>query len=496
LAAESRARRVTAAKNGASMFFSTGNLRAPSALLSGRAARGVAFAAAVAGTLLGAGGLRAETIGGALVKAYFNNPDINQQRAAVRASDENVPKSFAGYLPTVTAQGNAAVQQLDSYGPASGGGDQSLFSKPRGYGVTVNETLWNGDRTFNSVRQAESGVMAARETLRNTEQNVLLSGVTAYMDVLRDTAILDLDRNNVEVLQEQLRQTNDRFTVGEVTRTDVAQAEASLAGAQATALSAQSTLQTSIANYRQVIGEEPKNLAPGKSLDKPLPRTLTEAIAISQVEHPAIVGSLFGVDAAALNIKVIEGALLPTVGLTGQITQQFDQTGFALPNRALTASLIGQISIPIYDGGATYASTRQAKEQLGQQELQTDLQRDKVRAAVVSAWGVNSNSAGIIRSAKAQVAAAEIALAGVREEAKVGQRTTFDVLTAQQTLLSARVQLVSAQHDAVVASYAVMSAIGRLSTTSLGLAAVQYDPKVHFDQVKDKWFGLRTPDGR
>ena len=178
------------------------------------------------------------------------------------------------------------------------------------------------------------------------------------------------------------------------------------------------------------------------------------------------------------------------------MSQRFDATGLPIPNNSLTASLQAQITIPIYDGGTTYASTRQAKEQLGQQELQTDLQRDKVRAAVVSAWGLNENSVGIIRSAKAQVAAAEIALAGIREEAKVGQRTTFDVLTAQQTLLNARVQLVSAQHDQVVASYAVLSSIGRLSTVNLGLAANQYDPKVHFDQVKDKWFGLRTPDGR
>ena len=472
-------------------------MRAPNAALSLGAARGVALAAAIAAMGLGVGAARAETIGGALVKAYFNNPDINQQRAAVRASDENVPKAFAGYLPTANATANAAVQQYDAAGPAAAG--RRRRTSIRGRAATASRSTRRcGTATGPTIRSGRPNpeVMAARETLRNTEQNVLLSGVTAYMDVLRDTAILDLDRNNVEVLQEQLRQTNDRFTVGEVTRTDVAQAEASLAGAQATALQAQSTLETSIASYRQVIGEEPKNLAPVRALGKPLPRTLTEAIAISQVEHPAIVGSLFGVDAAQLNVKVVEGALLPTVGLTGQLQQQWDLTGFPLPNRALTYSLMGQISIPIYDGGATYASTRQAKEQLGQQELQTDLQRDKVRAAVVSAWGVNSNSAAIIRSAKAQVAAAEIALAGVREEAKVGQRTTFDVLTAQQTLLSARVQLVSAQHDAVVASYSVMSAIGRLSTASLGLAAVQYDPKVHFDQVKDRWIGLRTPDGR
>jgi outer membrane protein len=489
----SGAGRVAAAKNGALMLYLRTNGKALGACERLPTARRLAAIAAAAWMGLGCATAQAETIGGALVKAYFKNPDINQQRAAVRATDENVPKATAGYRPTVTAEADAAVSQTDAYG---GGVGSSIFSKPRGYGLTVNQTLWNGERTFNSVRQAESGVMAARETLRNTEQNVLLDGVTFYMNVLRDTAILDLDRNNVEVLQEQLRQTRDRFTVGEVTRTDVAQAEASLAGAQATALAAQSTLQTSIANYRQTIGDEPKNLAPVKPLDKPLPRTITQAIAISQVEHPAIVGSLHGVDAAELNVKVIEGALYPTVGLSGSVSQRFDVSGTVIPNREVTASLVGQITVPIYDGGTTYASTRQAKEQLGQQELQTDLQRDRVRAAVVSAWGVNENSVSIIRSAKAQVAAAEIALAGIREEAKVGQRTTFDVLTAQQTLLNARVQLVSAQHDQVVASYAVLSAVGRLSTGNLGLAATQYDPKVHFDQVKDKWFGLRTPDGR
>jgi outer membrane protein len=481
-------------QNGALMLFLGPKLGARVPYSCASVARRLAFGLAVAGWA--ASGASAETIGGALVKAYFSNPDINQQRAAVRATDENIPKATAGYRPTVSAQADAGIEQLNAGLPALAGGSSSTFSRPRGYGLTVNQTVWNGERTFNSVREAESGVMAARETLRNTEQNVLLDGVTFYMNVLRDTAILGLDRNNVEVLQEQLRQTRDRFTVGEVTRTDVAQAEASLAGAQATALAAQSTLQTSIANYRQTIGDEPKNLAPVKALERPLPRNLTEAIAISQVEHPAIVGSLHGVDAAELNIKVIEGALYPTVGLTGQVAQRFDETGIVVPNRVFTGSLVAQITVPIYDGGTTYASTRQAKEQLGQQELQTDLQRDKVRAAVVSAWGVNENSVSIIRSAKAQVAAAEIALAGIREEAKVGQRTTFDVLTAQQTLLNARVQLVSAQHDQVVASYAVMSAVGRLSTANLGLAATQYDPKVHFDQVKDKWFGLRTPDGR
>jgi outer membrane protein len=170
-------------------------------------------------------------------------------------------------------------------------------TSPRGYGLTVTQSVWNGNRTGNSVRQAESGVLGAREQLRNTEQNVLLSALTYYMDVLRDTAILDLDRNNVEVLQEQLRQTQDRFNVGEVTRTDVAQAEASLAGARATALGAQAQLQASLANYRQAIGDDPKSLSPVAPISRQLPKALPEAIAISQVEHPAIVAMLHGVDA-------------------------------------------------------------------------------------------------------------------------------------------------------------------------------------------------------
>jgi outer membrane protein len=447
---------------------------------------------AVSAALL-ATGARAETIGGALAKAYLNNPDINQQRAAVRVQDENIPKANSGYLPNISAEADAGLLHMEEDSPHTS--DFQSNTKPHGVGLTVTQNVWNGNRTGNSVRQAESNVFGQREQLRNTEQNVLLSAVTDYMDVLRDTAILDLDRNNVEVLQEQLRQTQDRFNVGEVTRTDVAQAEASLAGARATALGAQSQLQASLAKYRQAIGDDPKSLTPVAPLSRQLPKALPQAISISQLEHPAIVAMLHGVDAAALQIKIAEGALYPTVGVTGQLQKRFDYNG--TPGQQLyTASIVGQISVPIYDGGLSYATTRQAKEQLSQTELQTELQRDNVRAAVVAAWGANENSSGVLRAARAEVQAAEVALAGVREEAKVGQRTTLDVLNAQQTLLNARVQLVTAQHDSVVNSYSLLSAIGRLSIQTLGLAVPEYDPRVHFDQVKNKLWGLRTPDGK
>ena len=250
-----------------------------------------AVLAGVGLSALGAGAGRAETIGGALIKAYLTNPDINTQRAAVRVADEGVPKANAGYLPTIEAQGNIGIERAQtSVTGVNGGvaGSADVFAKPRGYGVSANETVFNGNRTLNSIRQAELQVFGAREQLRNTEQNTLLSGLTAYMDVLEDTAILGLDRNNVDVLKEQLRETRDRFTVGEVTRTDVAQAEASLSSAEATALSAVATLQAAVARYRQFIGDQPTSLAPVKPLVRPLPKTLPEAISISQIEHPAI----------------------------------------------------------------------------------------------------------------------------------------------------------------------------------------------------------------
>jgi outer membrane protein len=444
---------------------------------------------------LGGGIAEAETIGGALVKAYLNNPDINTQRAAVRVADENVPKANAGYLPTVNGQANYGIERIfGNLVNTSGNVGGSITSHPRSYGATVNETIFNGNRTTNSIGQAESQVLGAREQLRNTEQNTLLSGVTAYMDVLQDTAILELDRNNVQVLQEQLRETRDRFTVGEVTRTDVAQAEASLSSAQATELSAEATLEAAIARYRQFIGDEPKSLAPVKPILAPLPKTLPEAISISQVEHPAIVASLHGVDAALLNVKIAEGALYPTVAVAASMTNGWE-TLFP-GTHALIGTVTGTVNIPIYQGGAEYATIRQGKESLSQQEMTVDSERNLVRAAVVAAWGLNEASVGVVRAARAAVQANEVALAGVREEAKVGQRTTLDVLNAQQALLSARTVLVQAEHDQVVNSYSLLSSVGRLNVPTLGLAVSEYDPREHFDQVKSKWFGLRTPDGK
>ena len=434
----------------------------------------------------------AETISSALSRAYMGNPDLNQQRAATRASDENVSKANGGYRPTV--QGTAQFGYANTDGVVFGNNIKSN-TFPNSAGFTITENIFNGNKTTSNVRQAESQVHESRETTRNTEQNTLQNGATAYMNVLRDTAILELNKNNITVLEEQLRQTRDRFNVGEVTRTDVAQAESSLATARSQYFTAQANLATSIANYRQIIGVEPKRLEAARPIDRLLPSNLDGAIQLALAEHPAIQAAFHNVDSAALQVQIAESALYPTLNVVAGVQQANAQQGIST-YREFQATVLGQFSVPLYQGGAEYATIRQAKELLSQARLQADLQRDMIRANVVSTWGQLQSSKAVIRSSEAAVKSSEIALDGVREEAKVGQRTTLDVLMAQQTLLQSRVSLVTAQRDRVVASYAVDAATGRLTAANLGLAVIEYDPTVHFDQVKDKWIGLRTPDGR
>jgi outer membrane protein len=442
----------------------------------------------------------AQTMEAALGRAYSANPTLNAQRAAVRATNENVPQALSGYRPRITASADIGASITESDTPFNSQATGSPHSRnvsrlnPRGAGLQIDQNIFDGGKTRSSVSQAESQVLGARATLRNTEQNVLLDAATSYMNVLRDTAILNLNRNNVEVLEEQLRQTRDRFQVGEVTRTDVAQAEARLSSAQSQAILAESNLKTSIARFRQNVGTEPKQLAPGRPVENLLPKSLPAALNAALQGHPAIIAALHGVDAAELQVKVTEADLYPVLGVRGTVQQRYDNQFFG-DNRA-SASAVATLTIPIYEGGQVYSRTRQAKETAGQRRIEVDTSRDTVRAAVVSAWGAHDAAKAQITAAQAQVQAAETALAGVREEAKVGQRTTLDVLNAQQELVSARSTLVTAQRDRVVASYAVLSAVGKLSADTLRLKAERYDSRKHYDQVKGLLWGTQTPDGR
>ena len=443
----------------------------------------------------------ADTIEAALVRAYQNNPQLNAQRAQVRSTDENVPQALSGYRPKVALTASAGYQYTDVQSTA--GGDANTLVRtppinganaPRSAALTVTQTLFNGQQTANKTRAAESQVSGAREALRFLEESVLLSAATIYMDYLRNSAIVEVQKSNVRVLEQTLKQTRDRFNVGEVTRTDVAQSEAQLAAGNTQLLAAQATLTTTRANFRRIIGNEPQALAPGSPVDRFLPGTLPGAVELSLIENPNVTAAMFGIDVNYLQVKVNEGALLPTVSLQASVQQSYEQTMQVY--RSFGASAVAQITAPIYQGGAEYSLIRQSKENLAQQRLVLEQTRDQTRANTVTAWGQLVAGKAQVASAQAQVTASEIALNGVREEAKAGQRTTLDVLNAQQALVNARVALVTAQHDRVVASYAVLSAVGRLSPQVMNLPTTVYDPSVHYQQVRDSWIGVRTPDGR
>jgi outer membrane protein len=442
----------------------------------------------------------ADTIDAALVRAYQNNPQLNAQRAQVRFTDENVPQALSGYRPRIAVAASVGSQYTDTQ-TTSGGGPNNLvksdfngFSTPRSAGVTATQTLFNGFQTANRTRAAESQVSGAREGLRFLEQTVLLSAATIYMDYLQNAAIVEVQKSNVRVLEQTLKQTNDRFNVGEVTRTDVAQSEAQLAAGRTQLLTAESNLVTTKANFRRIIGNEPDALAPGSPVDRFLPRSLLASVDLGLTENPQVTAAMFGIDVGYLQVKVNEGALLPTVVLQGSVQQSYEQTLTIF--RTFGASAIAQLNVPIYQGGAEYSLIRQSKENLSQQRLNLEQVRDQTRSNVVTAWGQLVAGKAQVASAQSQVSASEIALNGVREEAKAGQRTTLDVLNAQQALVNARVALVTAQHDRVVASYAVLNAVGRLAPQVLGLKTNVYDPSVHYQQVRDSWAGVRIPDGR
>ncbi|MBI3434237.1 MAG: TolC family outer membrane protein [Proteobacteria bacterium] len=441
----------------------------------------------------------ADTIEAALVRAYQNNPQLNAQRAQVRVTDENVPTALSGYRPRVSATASGGVQYTDTTSrtrtPTA-----TTFSAahgtlaPRSVGATATQTLFNGLQTTNRVRQAESQVSGAREVLRLTEQQVLLAAVTAYMNLLRDSAVLDLQKRNVEVLSEQLRQTRDRFNVGEVTRTDVAQAESRVAAGRSAQHSAESNYITSRATFRQVIGVEAARLTSAMPVDRYSPDNIGVAVEQGKAQHPQVAAAMLGVDVASLQVRINEGALFPTVTLQGNVQRSYEQSNALF--RQFSASALTQVTIPLYQGGAEYSAIRQSKETLGQRRIDVDTARDQVQATVVQSWGQVEAAKAQIIATQAQVNAAEIALNGVTEEARVGQRTTLDVLNAQQELVNARVALVSAQRDRVVASYTLLSAVGRLSAGVLGLKVPSYDPIVHYEQVRDSWVGVRNPDGR
>jgi len=429
----------------------------------------------------------AETIMEALALTYSNNPTLNSARAQLRAVDENVPQALAGWRPTVSAAAEIGRIRSDFDGFESYRTNSSIS-------LSVSQTLFRGFRTVNSTRQAESLVRAQRESLNATEQDVLLAAAQAYVDVIRDTALVSLARSDLTFLNEQVRAARDRFEVGEGTRTDVSQAEARVAEARANLNSSLANLNASRAIYRQIIGTEARSLSADTTIDKLVPNSLETALQVSETTQPLIRQSQHQVDSAIFNVKTIEGELLPTVTVDGSVSRSWNPSNTI--DDSDSAQIFGRVNIPIYQAGSVSSRVRQAKEELGQAQLQLDVIRDQVRANVISSWGNYQAAAASIEAAQAAVQASQLALEGVIEEQRVGQRTTLDVLDAQRELINQRVNLVTAQRNRIVGGYQLVSSIGRLDVETLDLKTARYVPTEHYEAVRDQWYGLRTPDGR
>jgi len=427
----------------------------------------------------------AETLWDALVSTYLSNPELLSQRASLRALDEDVPQALAGWRPTVSFSGSAGVNRSDS----SITSESTL--KPLSGELTVTQPLYAGGATVSGTRSAEASVEAARATLRSVEQDVLLEAVTAYMDVLRDSVRVQLTGNNVLVLERQLEASRDRFEVGEVTRTDVAQSVARLSGAIADREAAEGDLATARATYERIVGYAPGSLEPAPPLPD-LPPTLEDALDISIKENPDIVSARFTATAARHDVRTSIADLLPTLDLVGDITRTDESSTKDVTTSS--DSITAQVTVPLYQAGSEASEVRQAKQTRSQRQVEVETAHREVLEATRQAWETWRSATAQITALIEEVRANEIALEGVRQEAAVGSRTTLDVLDAEQELLDARVNLVVAERDEYVAGFSLISAVGRLSAQRLELPVDVYDPEENYNRVRNRWWGLGTSD--
>ena len=429
---------------------------------------------------------QADTLEEAMSYAYENSSTLNASRASLRATDENVAIAKSGYRPNVT--GNASVGK--TYNRATFENNilplEELHETPKDVSVKMVQPVFSGLTTYNSVKSAETMVKSGQEKLSETEQNKLLEVATAYMDVIKDKSVLELNQNNVKVLTRHLESVKKRFAVGSLTRTDVAQSEARLSGAKAKLIAAEAQLKVSEAVYRDAVGKEAKDLTDvnGKGLD--LPKTLDEAVEFAEENNPRIKAADYAQKSYEKQISVQKGELLPSVDIIGQAghfkdTESVDDGGYW--------SLTANLSVPLYQGGADYAKVRQAKHIANQYRLQARSIRTDIWRETVTAWEYYQSAKAEIVAVKAQVKAAETALQGVIREEKAGTRTVLDVLNAEQEHLNSQVSYQEAHRNEIVSAYSLLAKIGKLTPDTLGLAVKPYDSNSYYDAVKNKWIG-------
>ena len=459
----------------------------PRGCLKQRPLRAAATLAIVAAAVFAGSPVSAQTLTEAFAYTYNNNPQILAQRALLRATDEQVPQALSNWRPTVTLTGQAGFERA---GVAARGTSTNFSSfEPRSLDLRVTQPLYRGGRTEAATRQAINTVQSTRAQTLGVETTVFQAVAQAYLDVVRDQTLVEVNRNNEQVLRRQLEATQDRFRVGEVTRTDVAQAESSLAQATANRISSEGTLEISRASYTRAVGHPPGRLVQPR--ERPvLPASRDEALGLAMHNNPNVISANFTELAARENIDVVRGQLLPTISLVGDLNRSFAPSVSLRTARQDTASVIAQLTVPLYEGGLIWSQTRQAEQTVGQRRSQVDDARRLAVQQATQAWETLQSARAAIASFGAAVRAAQIALEGVQQEALVGSRTVLDVLISEQQLFTTQSQLIGAQHDAALAEFNLAAATGRLIALELRLPVQLYDMERHYRAVKDKLFGF------
>jgi len=435
------------------------------------------------------GGANAQTLEDALAAAYLNNPTLLGQRARVRATDEQVPQALSNWRPDVEITGSAGLQGVTS----TTGTDRGQHREPKSIGLTLTQPIFRGGRTLAATREAENTVRAERSRLVETEQDVLLGAATAFLDVFRDEGVLKLNINNEEVLRRQLEATRDRYEVGEITRTDVHQAEARLAGARADRIQAEGRLEASRAAYLNVVGMPAAQNLKAPDLPSNLPDSQEKAVKAAAVDNPGVISAEFSRKALSDTVDDVRGELLPSLSLSTGVSRQLQSASET--GRIDSAEMTLNLTVPLYQQGEVFSRLREAKQEVARQIQAIDqVRRDAVEAAT-KAWKSLLTARARVKSFKAQIDASVVALEGVQREAQVGSRTVLDVLDAEQELLDSRVSHVGAQRDELLAVFELKAAMGLLTSEKMKLPVKAYDPGEHYRKVRDKWFGTDGGDG-
>ncbi len=441
---------------------------------------------------LSAGSVSAEMdrMRNAFIKAYMTNPALEAERARLRSVDENVNQALSRSRPTVTFRASAGGGLFANNTRATNGTNETART-PASADIQVTQPIYRGGSNPAAVAQAENEVLAARAALLNTEQQVFLQVGSAYMNVVRDQAVVELNKNNETVLGRQLQATRDRFQVGEVTRTDVSQAEARLASAEADRRQAEGNLASSRADFEEVVDEPPGFLEQPTDFSG-LPANRTQAIKMGAMSNPQVIQAIFNHLAATKNVSLVYGELLPRADLVGRAGYNYESS--SPDSKSASAEALVQVTVPLYQGGSVRSRVRQAKQVASQRLIEIEQARRAAIQGATTGWEQLVATRARMKALQAEVRAQEIALEGVKQEALVGTRTVLDELNAEQELLDARVGFVEAQRDEVIAALTLGAAVGLLSAQPLNLDVPYYDVRSHYEAVRGSWLGVKIKD--